>query len=241
MNRDFPTWKDRDKSWDDLIRKRQSETVAAMSWILNNPFVLSANFHGGAQVANYPYDDSNFTRTQGIISKTPDHPVFFNLAQIYANRHRTMKESKRFAGGVTNGAYWYVVVGGMQDFNYDYTNAMEITIEQTECKYPEHDQRTKEYRLNQRSIIAFLEQATKGIRGLVTDENNNSVANAEVIFSGNGKPVTTTDRGEYWKILMPGSYTVRARGPDGSESEAKTVMVTPGKATRLDLKILISC
>lgn len=62
----------------------EPETKAVMDWILSERFVLSANLHGGALVANYPYDD-NANFTSGIESVSPDDDVFKHLAHVYAN------------------------------------------------------------------------------------------------------------------------------------------------------------
>ena len=136
LNRNFPTWKEKEKSIAQLKEGKELETQLVLKWIMEHPFVLSANFHDGAVLANYPYDDyrTSASRRRGGVSETPDHDVFVHLAKTYASNHPYMEDTSKvcehwgfFRDGITNGADWYEVRGGMQDFNYDFSNAMEIT------------------------------------------------------------------------------------------------------------------
>lgn len=55
----------------------QPETKAIVQWLDQYPFVLSANLHGGAIVANYPFDNFMDGRnTQGYYAGTPDDKFF---------------------------------------------------------------------------------------------------------------------------------------------------------------------
>ena len=54
------------------------------------------------------------------MSATPDDKLFKHLARVYASNHANMhigtSACGKFADGITNGAEWYIVRGGMQDF-----------------------------------------------------------------------------------------------------------------------------
>lgn len=149
-----------------MSKKYQPETEALMTWITSNkpPFVLSANLHGGALVASYPFDDSAKHAQTGVYSGTPDDPVFRHLALVYSKSHRTMHDGKScgetFADGITNGAHWYDVPGGMQDFNYLNSNCFEITLELSCCKYPPADQLANEWENNRDALINFMAQVS---------------------------------------------------------------------------------
>lgn len=58
-------------------------------------------------------------------SLTPDDDVFKHLALTYSSNHAKMSRGvackgagPHFERGITNGAAWYPLTGGMQDYNY---------------------------------------------------------------------------------------------------------------------------
>ena len=62
-------------------------------------------------------------------------------------------------GGIINGAQWYNVSGDMPDFSYLYSNAFEITIELSCCKYPssENNSLGKEWDNNREALLTYME------------------------------------------------------------------------------------
>ena len=169
-------------------------------------------------VANYPYDDSD--GLEGVPSRTPDDATFQHLSRTYASAHEYMHrgkgvcESDDFPGGITNGAQWYIVRGGMQDFNYVFSNCFEITVELSCCKYPTVGSIAKEWDRNRDSMLAYLEQGHLGAKGVVSDNAGKAVSHKVLVeVQGIDKKVWTTERGEYWRLLTPGSYRIRAIDP----------------------------
>ena len=56
LNRGFPGAELLGATRAELLEDREPEVAAMMQWTLDNPFVISINFHDGAVVANYPWD-----------------------------------------------------------------------------------------------------------------------------------------------------------------------------------------
>ncbi|XP_040152516.1 carboxypeptidase D [Anopheles arabiensis] len=229
LNRDFPDRFDDERTRHQRMRNRQPETVAVMNWILNNPFVLSANLHGGAVVASYPYDNSIHHHDCCEESRTPDNKFFRYAALTYAENHPVMRQGRdcneTFPSGITNGAYWYELSGGMQDFNYVYSNCFEVTLELSCCKFPFARELPREWNKNKRSLLEYMKLVHVGVKGLVTDSAGYPIKDADVIVSGIDRNMRTSERGEYWRLLTPGQYNVRVEAVGYYPSEPVTVQV----------------
>lgn len=237
LNRNFP---DQFSSPPNTKSGRQPEVVAVMDFIEAHNFILSANFHGGAVVANYPYD-GNANYQSGAYSASPDDQVFKQLASTYSNVHRTMHNSREFPGGITNGAEWYVLYGGMQDWNYVYNQGVfEITIELSDNKWPSANQLPAFWDDNREAMLSYMELVHQlGVRGTVKGINGQPVA-ANITVQGNTRiMITNPNHGDYYRLLTPGSYTVTASAI-GYRSQSSNVVIPANQYEQIVLDFTLS-
>lgn len=225
----------------------QPETKAVMQWMSNVPFVLSAGLHGGALVASYPFEN-HVNRALHIHEReenpTPDDDVFRHLATVYAKNHATMwmgkpckPKSESFVGGIVNGAKWYTFVGGMQDYNYIVRGTMEITLEVSCCKHPMASTLRQHWLDNRKALILYMYEALRGVKGFVTDEESGRpVSGAQLHVRGRHHGFNTTADGEYWRILLNGSYILQVSA-EGYQPHEESFEVMGDEATVLNVTL----
>ncbi len=146
LNRDFPDFTTPDNH--NTPEGRAPETQAVMAWQSLHHFKLSANFHGGAEVVNYPWD------TQPDIF--PKEKIIKAWSLEYAQLAPYIGNSTVFDKGITNGFAWYEVNGGMQDWSIYWHNDLQITIELSDTKWPDFQTIANYYSENRSALLQFM-------------------------------------------------------------------------------------
>ncbi|XP_035427410.1 adipocyte enhancer-binding protein 1 isoform X2 [Cygnus atratus] len=223
------------------------ETRAIMAWMEKNPFVLGANLQGGEKLVSYPFDAArppsetpaaprppdDYEDDNPEVHETPDHAIFRWLAISYASAHLTMTETFRGgchtqdmtdSMGIVQGAKWHPRAGSMNDFSYLHTNCLELSVYLGCDKFPHESELQQEWENNKESLLTFMEQVHRGIKGLVTDQQGEPIANATIVVGGIKHNVKTASGGDYWRILNPGEYRVSAQA-EGYNPSVKTCSV----------------
>ncbi|KRY47439.1 Carboxypeptidase -like protein, partial [Trichinella britovi] len=201
----------------------QPEVKAVINWSHRIPFVLSANLHGGSTIVNYPYDDNVNNISQD--TPAPDAAVFKTIGYSYARAHPNMWMSGYRCGfqgygqympdGLINGAVWYPLSGGMQDWNYLHTNNFELTIEMNCYKYPFASTLQNYWNDHKYSLLLFINEVHSSLSGFVVDSSGSPLSGVTIFVQGIEHNVTSNKDGDYWRLLTPGkTYEVAAMHPD---------------------------
>ncbi|WP_108869216.1 M14 family zinc carboxypeptidase [Aquimarina aquimarini] len=183
----------------------QTETIAFMNFADAQHFVLSANFHGGIELVNYPWDT--------YAGAHPDEDYFVHVSEEYRNHCQANSPAGYFDdinNGITNGFAWYEVQGGRQDYQIYNQKGKEITVELSTNKTPPANQLVNFWNYNKEALISFLKQINYGIRGVVTDVVTNQPIQAKITVIGKESYETWTPtelpEGDYYRPIKAGTY-----------------------------------
>lgn len=237
LNRDYPD------QFTGSPRCVQPETRAIMEWTLRgpgSPFAISLALHGGSLVVNYPFDGNADFRSRQE-SPSQDDAEFRALALAYASNSVDIASNSRFRDGITNGAAWYVLNGGSQDWNYLEAGCMEVTAEVSRRKFPEDTELASHWANNREPLLRFAEQVHEhGVWGYVLDiDTGRPVRNAHVYVAERpGGVHSPVDKyyAAYWRYLLEGHYTLVASA-EGYQSVSKAIMLPRMGTRRIDFMI----
>lgn len=195
LNRNFPNWDD-EKS---TTATRQPETIAVMDYQASRQFSLSANFHGGAVCVNYPWDSTKV--------RHPFDSLLQDLSLRYSAENRPMFTSREFNKGITNGADWYVVRGGMQDWSYVFHNDLQVTVELSDRKWPSYSKIPSYYQDNKESMLVYAEAIHQGA-GFKSSLGRTGTVKIKKLLNGRKQDMGSYGfrGGEFFKVLDEGQY-----------------------------------
>ena len=201
LNRDFPDFTTQDNTNDPA--EREPETRAIMEFQANRKFALSANFHGGAEVVNYPWDTTS--------DHHPLEDLVVELSKEYANEVPGMFDSTRFPGGIVNGYKWYEVDGGMQDWSYHWHGDLQVTVELSNNKWPDYSQIQSYYDKNRESLLKYLERVDQGLGFKSIDKSLKGSVEIKNLDNGANLGSFSFGEGEFYKVLKEGNYSIRVK------------------------------
>jgi len=231
LNRNFPDPANGihpdDNTW-------QPETEAMMNFAKNHHFVLSANFHGGIELANYPWDHT--------YRRHSDDNWFKRVSREYATSAQNNSPYGYFTGqnnGITNGADWYVVYGSRQDYFTYYHNSREITFEISDSKFVPGSSLPNYWNYNKEALFQYMKESLYGIKGTVKNnhgepldamifiENHDSESDSSMVF-------TDPDIGDYHRMIDTGTYNIIASSHDYYNDTIKNLNISQYSAVKAD-------
>jgi len=219
----------------------QPETIAMMNLFTQFNFTLSMNFHGGAEVFNYPWD-----------CKAPLHPDdawWIKLGRRYVDTVHAYSPSTYMDDllssypnipGITNGYAWYIVAGGRQDYMTYFKGGREVTLEISNTHLLPPAQLPAHWTYNFKSFLNYIKETLYGIRGVVTDSVTNQPLKSKIYVSGQNDTTwiySDSICGDYHRMIAAGTYSLIFTAPNYYTKTVSGIRAAYDSTTILNVKL----
>ncbi|MEN8119379.1 MAG: M14 family zinc carboxypeptidase [Bacteroidota bacterium] len=232
LNRNFPDPKDGENPDGELY---QQETLDMMGFIAVHNFVLSANFHGGAEVVNYPWDT-----WESYEKLHADNEWYKNISRQYADTVHANSSGYMtdFDNGITHGATWYSINGGRQDYANYYLHSRETTIEISTVKIPNAASLPNFWNYNYRSFLNYIDRVHYGLYGKITDVDGNPVK-AKIYIENHDMDssdvYSNSENGMYYRLIAGGTYDISFSSPGFKTKIINDISFSDTERKRIDV------
>lgn len=183
----------------------QLETQWFMQLAEDYDFVMGANYHGGSEVVNYPWDNTHTLHA--------DDDWYRLVSREYADlcqQHDT-NYMDDLNNGITNGASWYMIGGGRQDYMNGYHQCREVTIECSGNKLVPANTLPMYWDYNKEAMFAFMSQCLYGVHGTVADATTGQPIEATITVNGHDEEYSFVSShlpvGDYHRPIKGGNYS----------------------------------
>ena len=232
LNRNYP---DFDNGPHPDGREYQPETLMMMELAEQYLFTMAANYHGGAEVMNYPWDTYQPLH--------PDDGWWKLVCHEYADlthEHDTVYMSD-YDNGIVNGYVWFPIYGSRQDYMNYYAQCREVTIECSFSHGPNPSLMPMYWTYNHESMLRYMEQCLYGMHGTVTDTVTGEPLKADVTIYGHdhhGSAVSShLPVGDYHRPIKGGTYEVTF-SCEGYYPKTLTLTVADGETLVQDVQLV---
>ena len=213
----------------------QTETQWFMDFAAEIPFVMAANYHGGAEVMNYPWDNTYTLHADDAWYQLISHEYADECHKVNPNY------MSDYNNGITNGAQWYMIGGGRQDYMNGYAQCRELTIECSNTKLPNANQLPNFWNYNKASLFLYMNQCLYGIHGIVTDSITGEPLEATITISGHDDQYSFVEShlpaGDFHRPIKGGSWSVIV-SKDGYCPKAFDVTVGDYETVNLEVQLV---
>ena len=212
------------------------ETALFIQFADQRNFIMSGNSHSGAECMNYPFD------TYSVLPA--DNDWWYFVSREYADNAQQNSPPGYFTdlnNGVTHGYSWYSITGGRQDYMNYFHSCREVTMELSTQKKVDSELLPQYWNYNRKAMLDYMEQASYGLRGVVTDSITNLPLKAEVFILNhdffNSEVKSNSYTGWYYRLLYEGNYHVTFSA-EGYKSKTIEVNMQNYEKTILDVQLV---